>query len=95
MDVNRNIRSAVNTGKTVFGIKEVKAAAKGAKAKLIIVANNCPDKELKGKKYKKIEIYHFKGNSHDLATAAGKPFSMSVLAVIEPGESNILSLKEG
>ncbi len=95
MDVNRAIRLVVNTGRTVFGTKEVKCAAEKKEAKLIIVANNCPDKELKRKKYKRIDIYRYKGNGHDLGSAAGKPFSMSTLAVIEPGESSILSLIEG
>ncbi len=95
MDVNRAIRIAVNTGKTVFGVKEVKSAAKKGEAKLIVVADNCPEKELKRKRYKKVNIHAYRGNGHELGSMAGKPFSISALAVIEPGESNILSLIEG
>ncbi len=94
MDVNRAIRLAVNTGQTVSGIKEAKNAAKDKKAKLIITAVNCPESEFKRKKFRGVPIYRFQGNNHELGSAAGKPFSISALAVIEPGESSILSVNE-
>lgn len=94
MDVNRAIRLAVNTGKTVHGIKETKDSVKKKKAKLIIASTNCPDIDFKKDKYKNVPVYHFNGNNHDLGSAAGKPFSISVLTVIEPGESTILSVNE-
>ncbi len=94
MDLNRAIRLAVNTGQTVSGIKESRSAAEKKKAKLIITAINCPDLELKRKKFRGVQIYPFKGNNHELGSAAGKPFAISALTVIEPGESNILSVRE-
>ncbi len=94
MDVNRAIRLAVNTGQTVSGVKEARRAAEEKKAKLIITASNCPESEFKSKKFRGIPIYSFKGNNHDLGSAAGKPFSISALTVIKPGESSILSVIE-
>ncbi len=93
MDVNREIRLAVNTGDTVFGIKESKNAASTGEAKLLIVTKKCPESEFKGDQFEGVPIYHFKGTNKQLGSAAGKPFSISTLAVISPGESNILSLK--
>lgn len=93
MDVNRAIRLAVNTGETVFGIKEAKKSVQEGKAQMLIVAKNCPEEDFKGDEYEDIPVYHFRSNNHDLGSAAGKPFAVSTLTVIEPGESNILSLK--
>ncbi|MFO8109890.1 MAG: 50S ribosomal protein L30e [Thermoplasmata archaeon] len=93
MDINREIRLAVNTGKTVFGVKESKEAASSEKARLVIVSNKCPETEFKGDQFQGVPIYHYKGNNKNLGTAAGKPFSISALTVIKAGESNILSVK--
>ncbi len=93
MDVNRAIRLAVNTGETVFGIKEVKKKAESGEAKMIIVSKNCPEPKFKRKKYKKVPLYVFNGNNQDLGSAAGKPFTISAIGILKPGESEILSLK--
>ncbi len=93
MDVNREIRIAVNTGDTVFGAKESKEAAASGEAKLVIVSKKCPEEQFKGAKYKGVPIYHYEGTNKQLGTAAGKPFSISALAVIASGESAILSVK--
>lgn len=96
MDINREIRIAVNTGQTLFGVKEVKRSVADSSAKLIIVASNCPETALlKTNKFEDVKVYQFKGNGHDLGSAAGKPFSISAMSIIKAGESNILALKEG
>ncbi|MFW6040330.1 MAG: 50S ribosomal protein L30e [Thermoplasmatota archaeon] len=92
MDVNRAIRLAVNTGEVNFGVNEAYNNIKEGRARLLIVSKNCPELEFKQNKYEEIPIYHFKGNNHDLGSAAGKPFAVSTITVIDPGESNILSL---
>ena len=38
-------------------------------------------------------VYTFEGSSVQLGKACGKPFMVSALAVVNPGESDILSLK--
>ncbi len=93
MDVNREIRLAVNTGETVLGVKESKEAAASGEAKLVIVSKKCPEKKFEGDEYEGVQVYHYKGTNKQLGSAAGKPFSVSALTVISSGESTILSVK--
>ncbi len=94
MDINREIRLAVNTGEASLGIKEVKKNVKDGKVKMLIVAKNCPEPSFKEKEYEGVPIYNFKGNNHELGSTAGKPFTVSSIAVMDPGESDILTLVE-
>jgi large subunit ribosomal protein L30e len=95
LDVHRAIRSAVSTGKVYIGARESRKALKRREAKLVIVASNCPEQFLKLlRRYKRVGVYEFEGTNMELGAACGKPFSISVLTVVEPGESNIMTLKE-
>ena len=38
-------------------------------------------------------IYTYEGSSVQLGKACGKPFMVSALAIVDPGESDLLSLK--
>jgi large subunit ribosomal protein L30e len=91
MDINWAIKMAVTTGKVHFGLEECEKSVKGKKAKLLIVAANCPHNELKKEKYENVPIYHFPGTTIDLGNACGKPFTVSVLTIVEPGSSTILT----
>ncbi len=91
VDVGRALRSAVETGKVRFGLREVRRAIAKGEAKLVILATDCPDGELNAGG--KIKVYHFGGNNVELGAACGKPFSISALAVVDPGKSNVLSLQ--
>ncbi len=88
IDVARALKAAVDTGKVRFGLRSVRQAAKAGKARLIVVASNCPE-ELRGTTAKVLE---FPGTNAELGAACGKPFSVSALAVLDPGDSNILSV---
>lgn len=94
MDVKRAIRLAVNTGETTFGMKEAKKKIEEGDAKMLVVAENCPEDSFKEDEYQGVPIYHFSGNNHELGSAAGKPFTTSVITITEQGNSNILSLGE-
>jgi large subunit ribosomal protein L30e len=87
IDVPRALKVAVDTGTVRFGVKQVRQTAKAGKARLVVVAANCPD-ELAGIGAK---VFAFPGTNVELGAACGKPFSVSVLAVLDPGDSNILS----
>lgn len=93
MDINREIRVAVNTGKVSFGVKEAMDNVEEGNAKMLIVANNCPESDFDGKEYEGVPIYHYKGINKELGSAAGKPFAISTITVMDSGDSNILSLK--
>ena len=98
MDINKAISSAVKTGKVTLGVKSTLETAKTGKAKLIILASNCPENSyeeiLHYTKIAKIPVHIYDGSSLDLGTTCRKPFTVSAMAIKEPGDSEILKLTE-
>ncbi len=98
IDVNRAIATATKTGKIQFGTNSALKSAKTQKAKLIIVASNCPQRIREDIEYycklSKIPVSIYKGSSLDLGAVCGKPFGISALSVREPGDSDILKITE-
>ncbi len=93
MDINKALKTAVTKGKVIFGFEQTIKALKSGNAKLIIVSSNCPDKHLYMiGKHKKVPLHKFSGTNIDLGSACGKPFSVSVLSVLDAGDSEILAL---
>ena len=87
MDIARSLKTVINTGKVCFGLDQTRKAVAEGRAKLVIMSSNCPE-DLKG-----APVYRFGGTNIELGSTCGKPFSISVLAILEPGESDILSLR--
>lgn len=94
MNIERSLKLLMETGKVYLGVEQAKKAVENGEAKLLIVASNCPEEAFREKTYKKVPILHFKGTNVELGAAAGKPFTVSVITVVDPGESDILSGKE-
>jgi len=96
VDVHKQIQIAVKTGKVSFGIKEAMDAARFAKARLLIMASNCPEPHksniIQYAKQSDLPLYNYQGSSVDLGSACLKPFVVSVLTIREPGDSEILRL---
>ncbi|MGQ0536470.1 MAG: 50S ribosomal protein L30e [Methanobacteriota archaeon] len=96
VDIHRALRSAAQTGKLAFGEREARKATEAGKAKLLIMAKNAPDPVQKDVEStasaKSVPIFRFEGMGTELGPACGKPFSVSVLAVLEAGDSDILAL---
>jgi large subunit ribosomal protein L30e len=91
VDINKLLRSAVNTGKVQFGVKQTTKAIKSKKAKLIVTASNCSPDYLKTiQKQRTVPVYNFKGTNVELGAACGKPFSISTLVIVDEGNSNIV-----
>ena len=98
VDVNKAIYSAMKTGKVVLGSRRSLNFLKLGKAKLVIVASNTP-KDLREvvdyySKLTLIPVYTYKGTSLDLGRVCGKPFPVMMMAIREPGDSNIMELVE-
>ena len=98
IDVNKAIAAAVKTGKVSFGTNAAVQSAKTGKAKMIILAANCPkdikeDIEYYGK-LSKVPVMAYKGASMDLAEVCNKPFIISALTIRETGDSEILKATE-
>ncbi|MGQ9460173.1 MAG: 50S ribosomal protein L30e [Candidatus Bathyarchaeaceae archaeon] len=98
IDINKAIATTVKTGKVFFGVNNAIRNAKTGKAKLIIVASNCPRKNHEDIEYycklSNIPMIIYNGTSIDLGAACGKPFMISVLTVRELGDSDILKITE-
>lgn len=89
---------AVKTGKVDFGSKHALSSVASAKAKLVILANNCPHDQredvLYNARQSEVPVYVFQGSSLDLGALCEKPFPVSALVVREPGDSEVLKLAE-
>ncbi len=96
MSMNQPIASAVSTGKCKIGVKSSIDALKKNEAKLVVIASNCPaDGASDIERYAQMsgtKIYRFNGTSWDLGEIVGKPFMVSAIAIIEPGDSKILKM---
>ncbi len=91
MDMNRALRQVVQTGEVHFGVRQAKKALKDRTAQLIVVPENIPDPTLDElRTISKVPLVRFAGTNFELGTVCGKPFSVSVLTVIEAGESEIM-----
>jgi large subunit ribosomal protein L30e len=98
IDIDKAIASAVKTGKVSFGANSALLNAKTGKAKMIVLAANCPkniknDIEYYGK-ISKVPVLNYKGASMDLANICSKLFIISALSIREPGDSEILKAVE-
>lgn len=93
-DLANDIRLAVDSGKTAIGLNTVIESIKANTAKLVIVAQKNKESNLLDIVHiagiAGIKILKFDGNPVELGSVCGKPFSISTLSVIEPGNSNIL-----
>ena len=98
MDLNKQINMLVKTGKIALGCSDATDAAKTGKARLIILAANCPEPQkssiLYNAKLSEVPVYTYSGTSVDLAAVCEKPFLVAALTVKEPGDSEILKLAE-
>ena len=94
-DLSNDVRLAEDTGKVSLGYREVIKAVNTNSAKVVVVAE-------KGKKSIIDDINHvckiagiklvsFNGGSLELGTVCGKPYSVNSLAIIEEGNSKIVT----
>jgi large subunit ribosomal protein L30e len=98
IDIDKAIAAAVKTGKVSFGSNAALQHAKSGKAKMIILANNCP-KDIKEQieyyaKISNVPVMTYKGASMDLAAVCNKLFIVSALSIRETGDSEILKAVE-
>lgn len=94
MDFNASLRRAMKTGTVLLGQNSTSVCMKEGKAQMVVIADNCPSEyRQQMDTQKNVFIYTFGGSSVALGKACGKPFMVSALAIVDPGESDILSLK--
>ena len=93
MDINKALRSAIDTGSVRIGARESCKAASSGTAKMIIVSSNCPEDTAKQVKDSETPVHSFDGNTAVLGAACGKPFPVSAIAILDGGKSDVLTLK--
>lgn len=94
MDIEKALKNTIKSGKVYLGSNRTIKAIEQKKAKLVIIASNCPEEFEENLKKSKVHLYKYKGTNHELGTVCGKPFPVSTLAVIDDGKSGILALGE-
>jgi large subunit ribosomal protein L30e len=99
IDVSKQLQIAVRSGKIALGVKEALDAARFSRARLLILASNCPAADRQDivhyAKQSGVPIFNYPGTSVDLGAACVKRFVVAALAVKEAGDSEILKLAEG
>jgi large subunit ribosomal protein L30e len=93
INVDRALRSSIRTGNVMLGSNRTVEAGLGGKAKLIIYAVDCPMDVRMQLVTIDVPVYGYQGKGKDLGSACGKPFSVAALAIIEPGDSEIMALQ--
>jgi large subunit ribosomal protein L30e len=97
-DIGRELQVAMNTGRVVIGFEETKKAVLAGTPKMVILAANAPRWARDDIEYYArlagIPVFIFPGSSIELGAAAKRPHRIMAIAVIEPGQSEILKLVE-
>ncbi|KAF3484156.1 60S ribosomal protein L30 [Arthroderma uncinatum] len=85
----------MKSGKVTMGSKSTLKTLRSGKAKLILIAGNCPPLRKSELEYyamlAKVPVHHFHGNNIELGTACGKLFRCSTMAILDAGDSDILT----
>ena len=81
----------MKSGKVALGYKTSLKTLRANKSKLVLIANNTPPLRKSEVEYyamlSKCLVIHYNGSNVDLGTACGKYFRVSMLTVIDAGDS--------
>lgn len=98
INVENAIKIAVKTGKFQIGPKKALNLVKRGLGRLVVASINCPRVLLEDLltycKLSNIPVHYYKGSSYDLGFLCGKTYMISILTILEPGDSDILKLAE-
>merc|ERR1711934_25249 len=96
--INSRLQLVIKSGKYSLGYKSTLKTLRSAKAKLVIISNNCPALRKSELEYysmlSKCSVHHYTGNNIDLGTACGKYFRVSTLSILDAGDSDILRTQQ-
>jgi len=88
----------MKSGKAILGYKATLKSLRTSKAKMVLIASNCPPLRKSELEYmamlSKTQVHHYSGDNNELGTACGKFFRASVMTIIDAGDSDILVRKE-
>ncbi|XP_060240595.1 large ribosomal subunit protein eL30-like [Meriones unguiculatus] len=91
--INSRLQLVMKSGKNILGYKQTLKMIRQGKAKLVVLANNCPALRKSEVEYyamlAKTGVHRYSGDNIDLGTACGKHCRVCTLASIGPGDSDI------
>jgi len=92
MDLARQLKQGISTGKLVFGQRQTASYCSKGDASLILVAANCPidfiDKIRN--EHPDVPVHQVTMVNRQLGAACGKPFPVSSICIIDAGQSELL-----
>ncbi|XP_005897233.1 large ribosomal subunit protein eL30 [Bos mutus] len=92
--INSRLQLVMKSGKYMLGYKQTLKMIRQGKAKLVILTNNCPALRKSEIEYyamlAKTGVHHYGGNNIELGTACGKYYRVCTLAIVDPGDSDII-----
>ena len=96
-ELSKAISMAVRSGNTKLGARTALDSARMGKGKAFVLASNVPEDIKHGLKYwqkfhPKIKLIETPWHSIELGSMIGRPHSLAVLTIFEPGDSKILDL---
>jgi large subunit ribosomal protein L30e len=90
------IRMCLDSGEVRLGERETQQMARTGKGRLMVVATNAPVESVSDlRRYcslGNVPLLFFPGTSMELGSVCGKPFPVSMLTVLEVGNSPILGM---
>ena len=94
MDIGRQLKQGINTGKLVFGQRQTSSHCSKGEAKLVLVAANCPESFINDLRnsHPSVPIHQVTMVNRQLGAACGKPFPISSLCILDEGQSELLQL---
>ncbi|MEC7756797.1 MAG: 50S ribosomal protein L30e [Candidatus Thermoplasmatota archaeon] len=94
MDIARQLKQGINTGKLVFGQRQTSSHCSKGDAKLVLVAANCPESFIHDLRnsHPSVPIHQVTMVNRQLGAACGKPFPISSLCILDEGQSELLQL---
>jgi len=98
MDLQKAIRIAVETGKTTMGSRQAKVFALKGGAAMLLISKNClkqvKEEIIHDADRSKTPYYEADLTSVEIGSVCGKPFPVSILSILDPGNSDILKVLE-
>eukprot|EP00049_Salpingoeca_infusionum_P024487 m.16052 g.16052 ORF g.16052 m.16052 type:complete len:111 (+) comp6903_c0_seq1:39-371(+) len=96
--INAKLALVMKSGKYQLGYKTALKSIRSGKAQLIFLASNTPPLRKSEIEYyallSRTPVEMYKGDNIALGTACGKYFRVGVLAITDPGDSDIIKTLE-
>ena len=95
IDLARQLKNAISSGNLLFGQRQTMSACNSSDARMVIIAANCPTDYIEDlrSRHPDVPMHQVELVNRELGAACGKPFAVSVLSVIDAGDSDLLTLR--